>query len=96
MTCPHLEEIQPVGDAASVCEDCVAVAGRWVHLRQCLTCGGTRCCDSSPNTHATLHHADTGHPVIRSAMPGQDWLWCYECRVTFRATDRGYVSLGSR
>ena len=96
VSCSHLDGIQPVADPATVCEDCVVEGGRWVNLRQCLTCGGTRCCDSSPNTHATRHHDATGHPVIRSAMPGQDWLWCYGCRETFRASRLGFVSLGGR
>ena len=37
------------------CEDCVKIGARWVHLRTCQECGGTRCCDDSPNRHATKH-----------------------------------------
>ena len=52
------------------------MGSRWVHLRTCQTCGGTRCCDSSPNRHAgTRPHA--GHPVIASAEEGERWLYCY-------------------
>jgi hypothetical protein len=35
------------------------------------------CCDSSPGRHATAHHDETGHPVIRSFEAGEDWRWCY-------------------
>ncbi|MBA2532174.1 MAG: UBP-type zinc finger domain-containing protein [Nocardioidaceae bacterium] len=35
------------------------------------------CCDSSPNRHATAHHRETSHPVVRSADPGETWRWCY-------------------
>jgi hypothetical protein len=31
----------------------------------------------SPNRHATAHFRETGHPMIRSAQPGEDWRWCY-------------------
>ena len=44
----------------------------------CLACGHVACCDSSPHRHATNHHRDTGHPVMRSFEPGEDWRWCYE------------------
>ncbi|HEY3201652.1 MAG TPA: UBP-type zinc finger domain-containing protein, partial [Actinomycetes bacterium] len=32
---------------------------------------------SSPNRHATAHYKETGHPVIQSFEPGEDWRWCY-------------------
>src|SRR5262249_4766103 len=54
-----------------------AAGDRWVHLRLCLTCGHVGCCDSSKNKHATKHFHATGHPVMRSAEPGEDWGWCY-------------------
>jgi CPA1 family monovalent cation:H+ antiporter len=59
------------------CEDCVAIGGRWVHLRVCLGCGKVGCCDSSPNKHASAHFAAENHPVMRSAEPGEDWRWCF-------------------
>jgi uncharacterized UBP type Zn finger protein len=49
----------------------------WVHLRMCLVCGHVGCCDNSKNKHATRHFHETGHPVIRSAEPGETWGWCY-------------------
>jgi uncharacterized UBP type Zn finger protein len=60
------------------CEDCVKIGASWVHLRTCQTCGGTRCCDSSPNQHASKHARATSHPVIASAEPGERWLYCYK------------------
>jgi uncharacterized UBP type Zn finger protein len=59
------------------CQECLAAGGRWVHLRLCTTCGHVGCCDSSPGHHATAHFEVTGHPVIRSYEPGEDWAWCY-------------------
>lgn len=61
-----------------VCQDCLeeGLTG-WVHLRRCLACGHVACCDSSPARHATGHHERTGHPVMRSAEPGEVWRWCF-------------------
>jgi hypothetical protein len=39
------------------------------------------CCDSSPNRHASHHALETSHPIVRSAEPGEDWMWCYADRV---------------
>lgn len=77
----HCEHYQPdlrVDAPLGVCSTCVAIGAGWVHLRQCLACGRTSCCDESPNRHATAHYRETGHPMIRSAQPGEDWSWCYE------------------
>ena len=31
-----------------------------------------------------LRHAQrTGHVVIRSAEPGEDWFWCYQDQIGF-------------
>ena len=65
------------------CEECLAEGTRWVHLRMCQTCGHIGCCDNSPGRHATAHHAATGHPIIRSAEPGEDWSWCYVDELMF-------------
>jgi uncharacterized UBP type Zn finger protein len=43
----------------------------------CLTCGKVGCCDSSPGRHASAHAREEGHPLARSAEPGEDWSWCY-------------------
>lgn len=77
-SCEHL----PANDTVTArtpagCEECLANGGRWVHLRLCLSCGHVGCCDSSPGTHATAHFRETGHPVMRSFQPGEDWRWCY-------------------
>ena len=78
MSCAHIAAIVDVKQpAARVCEDCIAIGARWVHLRTCQTCGGTRCCDSSPNKHASKHARASLHPVIASAELGERWLYCY-------------------
>jgi hypothetical protein len=60
------------------CVECDAAAGWWVHLRRCAQCGHVGCCDSSPSQHATAHHRATGHPVVQSYEPGEDWFWDFE------------------
>ena len=41
-----------------------------------MTCGKIGCCDSSPNWH-TSGHAHVGHPIARSAEPGEDRSSCF-------------------
>jgi hypothetical protein len=67
--------LKPSGDG---CVECLASAGWWLHLRRCAQCGHIGCCDSSPNQHATKHAKETGHPVIASFEPGEDWFYDYE------------------
>jgi hypothetical protein len=78
-TCTHLDAVKvtELPDPLPGCEDCLAIGGWWVHLRMCETCGGIRCCDSSPNRHASRHARTVDHPIARSAEPGEDWSWCY-------------------
>lgn len=76
--CTHLKAISSVKRAKRrECEECVKTESPWVHLRTCQECGTTRCCDDSPNRHATSHARASGHPVIASAEPGERWLYCY-------------------
>ncbi len=80
-TCGHLDQIRDVTpDSTEGCTDCLAIGATWVHLRECLSCGHVACCDSSPNRHATAHAEGSGHPIIRSFEPGEDWRWCYPDR----------------
>jgi hypothetical protein len=85
MSCTHLESIvvTDLPEEIAGCEDCLAIGGRWLHLRMCQACGHIGCCDSSPNRHATAHARGTGHPVVRSAEPGEEWSWCYVDEVAF-------------
>ena len=78
--CDHLESApRDAGRAVEgECEDCVREGFTpWVHLRKCLSCGHMACCDSSPRRHASAHFEDVGHPVMRSAEPGEEWRWCF-------------------
>jgi len=59
------------------CDECLDTGGWWVHLRRCAACGHVGCCDSSPAQHASAHFRETGHPVVQSFEPGEDWFWDY-------------------
>jgi hypothetical protein len=76
--CSHADQIRVVAIRENVrgCEDCLKIGGTWVHLRMCLTCGHVACCNSSPHRHAHQHWQATGHPIIQSVEPGEDWVWC--------------------
>ena len=77
-TCTHLDQVRTVEPRTPEgCEKCLQTGDPWVHLRICLSCGQVGCCDSSPNKHATRHFRATGHPIIQSFEPGEDWRWCF-------------------
>src|SRR5664279_1058033 len=59
------------------CVECLASGGWWLHLRRCAQCGHIGCCDTSPSQHATAHARASGHPLIRSYEPGENWFWNY-------------------
>ncbi len=83
--CSHLGLIEIVDLPPSIagCEECLKIGSSWVHLRMCMSCGKIGCCDSSPNRHARRHAGEVGHPIARSAEPGEDWSWCFVDEVAF-------------
>jgi uncharacterized UBP type Zn finger protein len=81
--CTHLDQIKDVKPSAEGCTDCLQSGDRWFHLRICATCGYVGCCDNSKNRHATHHFEETGHPIIRSFQPGEEWGWCYIDEIFF-------------
>ena len=85
--CEHLSQIQEVTPSADGCEECLQTGDRWFHLRMCLTCGHVGCCDQSRNKHATKHFQASGHPVMKSQQPGENWLWCYVDELMFEFAD---------
>jgi Zn-finger in ubiquitin-hydrolases and other protein len=77
-SCSHLNQIRDVRPhTPNGCEECLATGGRWVHLRLCLSCGHVGCCDSSPNRHARKHAKTSGHAIVQSFEPGEDWRYCF-------------------
>jgi uncharacterized UBP type Zn finger protein len=90
VACSHLDTIAVTALPEPIigCEACLEIGSRWVHLRMCMACGRIGCCDSSPNRHASRHAAAAGHPIARSAEPGEEWSWCYVDEVAFVVADR--------
>ena len=76
MTVPGIDPTVP--PSGTGCVECNAANGWWVHLRRCAQCGHIGCCDSSPAQHASAHAAGSGHPIIRSFEPGEDWFWNFQ------------------
>jgi hypothetical protein len=73
-----VSDVDPsVAPSGTGCVECDAAAGWWVHLRRCAACGHIGCCDSSPAQHASQHAAESGHPIVQSFEPGEDWFWNY-------------------
>lgn len=71
----------PSGDG---CVECDAEGGWWFHLRRCAACGHIGCCDSSPGQHATGHADGTGHRVMQSFEPGEDWFYDFDSQQALR------------
>jgi uncharacterized UBP type Zn finger protein len=87
-TCSHLDTVKDVVPSGTGCEECLRTGGQWVHLRMCMACGHIGCCDNSPGRHATGHWNSTGHPLIRSYEPGEDWWFCYPDDLAFELEDQ--------
>ncbi len=67
-----------VAPSGTGCAECLEAGGWWVHLRRCATCGHVGCCDTSPSQHATAHVKTSGHAVVQSFEPGEDWFYDYD------------------
>ena len=89
LACTHLDTIQDLPPSGDGCQECTRSGSRWLHLRMCQSCGHVGCCDSSPNRHATGHFRTTGHPLVRSFEPGEEWYFCY-------ADDAAFELAGAR
>jgi CPA2 family monovalent cation:H+ antiporter-2 len=76
--CAHLDQVvEGVERRTEGCETCLEKGMRWVHLRMCLTCGRVGCCMASEGRHSLAHFDETGHALIRSLEPDEDWWYCF-------------------
>jgi uncharacterized UBP type Zn finger protein len=81
--CQHFDQIHTHQANTDGCEECLKTGDTWVHLRVCLGCGHVGCCDQSKNKHATKHFQQTGHAMMQSGQPDEEWGWCYIDRQMF-------------
>jgi hypothetical protein len=65
------------------CLECEQTGGWWFHLRRCARCGHVGCCDDSLSRHATAHFDETGHTIMQSFEPGEDWFWDFATEQAF-------------
>ena len=81
--CAHLDHVlvTQFPESVSGCEDCLASEGKWLHLRICLECGRLGCCEDSPARHASARAHASGHPLIRSLEPHEEWCSCLADKV---------------
>ena len=78
MTGPAASGIDPsVPPSGTGCAECLAGEGWWFHLRRCAQCGHVGCCDSSPSQHSQAHWRETGHSLVQSFEPGEEWFWSW-------------------
>lgn len=76
--------IEPTASPSGTgCLECEEAGGWWFHLRRCAQCGHIGCCDTSPAQHATRHARASGHPIIRSFEPDENWYYDYRDEQTF-------------
>jgi hypothetical protein len=80
-------DVPPSGTGCADC-DAATPPGWWVHLRRCAQCGHIGCCDTSPAQHATAHAESTGHSIIQSFEPDEDWFYDYEPGPAFAGPTR--------
>jgi hypothetical protein len=78
-------KLKRLPESVDGCEDCLVAGTFWLHLRTCLECGHVACCDESPRRRAHAHTNESGHPIIRSLEPGEQWNWCYVDRIAMLA-----------
>ncbi|WP_291052602.1 UBP-type zinc finger domain-containing protein [Herbiconiux sp.] len=72
----HDDYIDPAAAPSGAgCLECDETGSWWVHLRRCAKCGHVGCCDDSLNKHGTAHFRATGHRIMQSFEPGEDWFW---------------------
>ena len=88
--CSHLDtvEILEVPDPVAGCEECLASGGSGSICACARAAATSAAATTRPNRHATAHNAETGHPIIRSVEPGEDWSWCYVDELMFRLRPR--------
>ena len=84
----HLEIDTTVPPSGPGCVECERERGWWFHLRRCALCGHIGCCDNSPGQHATAHFEKTGHRVMASFEPGEDWFYDFADQQLYRSGPR--------
>ena len=75
MTIQTDDLVPDVPPSGTGCVECEQTGSWWFHLRRCARCGHVGCCDDSLGRHASEHYRSTGHTLMQSFEPGEDWFW---------------------
>jgi len=67
--CEHLEDLALAPMPEGGCFECLAIGDTWVHLRFCVECEMTRCCNDSKNQHSMKHALADGHALTGNVDP---------------------------
>jgi hypothetical protein len=84
MSCPHTTDFDdrswtaPQPDSKDDCGDCAAMGVTvWGTSTDVPDVRPRRLLRLQPAPPRDEHHDETGHPVMRSFEPGEQWRWCY-------------------
>jgi hypothetical protein len=62
--------VTDVPPSGTGCLECEQTGSWWFHLRRCARCGHVGC-------------RDTGHTLMQSFEPGEDWFWDFSSEQAF-------------
>ena len=75
--CTHLDQIRDVTPSAEGCEECLQIGDTWVPSQRVHELRPRGLLDSSKNKHVTKRFHTTGHPIVQSFEPRENWSWCH-------------------
>ena len=90
-SCSHLDQIEvtELPEKIAGCEECLKIGerlGASAHVHDMREDRLLRLVAEQARDRA---RRESGHPIIRSAEPGEDWSWCYVDEVAFRVAPEG-------
>ena len=83
--CTHLDRIQVTELPASIagCEECLKMGSPGCTSGCARPAARSAAATRRRTSMRAAHARDDGHPIARSAEPGEDWSWCYVDEIAF-------------
>jgi hypothetical protein len=90
VVCPHIDSVKlrELPHAIAGCEDCLAIGGTCVTYTYASPAVTSPAATARRTRHASAHARSAGHPIARSAEPGEDWSSCHLDDIAFVLTGR--------